>query len=133
MASSASVCGRGWIYGRGDISIGEGTWISPGTVFFTHCDASINIGSQCDIGPSVEFVVGSHSIGTSSRRAADGIARSIAIGSGTWIGAKALILDGVTIGSGCVIAGGSVVSRDIEANCLAAGVPAVIKKRLTNS
>lgn len=130
VAPTVSFCGRGWIYGRGKISIDDGTWISPGAIFYTHCDASIKIGSQCDIGPGVEFVVGSHAIGNSARRAGNGIARPITIGDGTWIGAGVIILDGVTIGKGCVVAAGSLVRHDIEADCLVAGVPAVVKRKL---
>lgn len=37
-------------------------------------------------------------------------------------------MQGVTIGAGCVIAAGSVVTKDIPENCLVAGVPATIKK-----
>jgi len=132
LPSSVSICGRGWIYGRGKISIGEETWISTGVLFYSHCNAYVKIGSQCDIGPGVEFVIGSHIIGRSTRRAGKGTANSITIGNGTWIGAKAIILDGVTIGSGCVIAAGSIVCHNIDNNCLAAGVPATVKRKLVD-
>ncbi len=46
-----------------------------------------------------------------------------------WIGLNSVILKGVTIGEGSVIAAGSVVNRDIPSHTLAAGVPAVIKRR----
>ena len=47
-----------------------------------------------------------------------------------WIGAGAMILDGVRIGRGCVIAAGAVVTRDMPAYSVVAGVPArVIKSR----
>lgn len=52
----------------------------------------------------------------------------IKIGSNCWIGAKVTILDGVTIGSGCVIAAGSVVNKNIPDNSVIAGVPAKIIK-----
>ncbi len=39
--SSASICGRGWIYGRGNLTIGEGSWLSPGVIFYTHLDDEI--------------------------------------------------------------------------------------------
>ena len=125
-----SVCGRGWIYGRGVLELGEGTWVSPGATFYTHCDAPIVIGARCDVGPGVEFITGSHTIGDSSRRAGAGTASPIKIGSGCWIGAGARILGGVTIGDGAVIGAGAVVIQDIPENTLAVGVPAVAKKRL---
>lgn len=50
----------------------------------------------------------------------------IRIGNHVWIGARAMILKGVTIGDGAIIAAGAVVTRDIPANSIAAGVPAKI-------
>ncbi len=55
----------------------------------------------------------------------------ISIGNHVWIGTNATILKGVTIGDGAIIAAGSVVTKDIPAGCLAAGVPAkVIKENM---
>ena len=52
------------------------------------------------------------------------------IGNDVWIGSKCLIKGGVTIGDGCVIGAGAVVTKDISPYSVAAGVPAkVIKKR----
>lgn len=50
--------------------------------------------------------------------------KGIRVGQNCWIGAKVTILDGVTIGDGCVIAAGSIVTKDFEANSVIAGVPA---------
>lgn len=125
-----SFCGHGFIYGRGIVRIQSGTWISPGLILRTHIDAPITIGSNCDIGPNVDLVTGSHCIGTSHRRAGEGTALPITIGDGCWIGAHSLILGGVRIGSGCVVAAGSVVTRDVPDNMLVAGVPARIKRKL---
>jgi maltose O-acetyltransferase len=130
VGKNSSFCGRSWIYGRGKLSIGDGTWISPGAVIFTHIDAEILIGNCCDIGPGVEFITGGHLIGPSNRRAGVGCAKSIVVGNGVWIGAKSIILGGVTIGSGSIIAAGSLVRSDIPENSLVAGVPGVIKRTL---
>lgn len=124
------MCGRGWIYGRGQLCIGSDTWLSPGVIFHTHLDAPIVVGSNCDIGPTVELITGGHIIGTASRRAGTGTAKPIVINDGCWIGAGSRILGGVNIGSGSVVAAGSVVVRDVPANVLVAGVPAVVKKDL---
>jgi acetyltransferase-like isoleucine patch superfamily enzyme len=54
------------------------------------------------------------------------------IGSNVWIGARAIVLKGVTIGDGAVIAAGSVVTDDVPAGSLAAGVPArVVRTRIS--
>ncbi len=53
----------------------------------------------------------------------------ITIGDGSWIGANAVITAGVTVGQYCVIAAGSVVTKDVPDYSIAAGSPAkVIKK-----
>lgn len=54
--------------------------------------------------------------------------KGIIIGSNCWIGSKVTILDGVSIGEGCVIAAGSVVNKDLPAYSVAGGVPAKILK-----
>lgn len=54
----------------------------------------------------------------------------ITIGDDTWLGGNVTICPGVTIGSRCIIAAGSVVVKDIPDDCMAAGNPAVVKKRL---
>jgi len=130
IGKNVSMCGRGWVYGRGQLKIGSDTWLSPGVVFHTHLDAPIILGSNCDVGPSVEFITGSHSIGTASRRAGEGTASEIVINDGCWLGAGSRILGGVHIGSGSVVAAGSVVINDVPENVLVAGIPAVVKKAL---
>jgi maltose O-acetyltransferase len=130
MHPDVNFCGRGWIYGRGRLIIGEGTWLSPGVIFHTHQEADIKIGSRCDLGHGVEFIVGSHEPGSQERRAGKGTARPIKVGDGCWLGAKSIILGGVTIGEGAIVAAGAVVIRDVPANTLVAGVPAVVKRQL---
>lgn len=56
----------------------------------------------------------------------------IVIGNKVWIGTNVTVLKGVKIGDGCVIAAGSLVTKAVPANCLAAGVPAkVIKENVS--
>jgi len=54
--------------------------------------------------------------------------KGIVIGKNCWIGSKVTILDGVTIGQGCIIAAGSVVTKSFSANSIIGGVPAKILK-----
>ena len=54
------------------------------------------------------------------------IAKEINIGDHVWVGNRAIILKGVTIGNGAVIAAGAIVTKDVPEKCLAAGVPAKV-------
>ncbi len=130
LQNNVSFCGHGFIYGRGSVFINTNTWISPGLVLRTHVDAPISIGSNCDIGPNVEIITGTHLIGPSYRRAGPGIANPVEISNGCWIGARVLILGGVTIGAGSIVAAGAVVVKDVPDNVLVAGIPARIIKQL---
>lgn len=58
------------------------------------------------------------------------IHEEVHIGDNCWIGAGAIILPGVTIGNGSVVAAGAVVNKDVPDNVMVAGVPAVVKKHL---
>lgn len=50
------------------------------------------------------------------------------IGSDVWIGYGSIILSGVTIGDSAVVAAGSLVTRDVDANCIVAGSPATVRR-----
>ncbi|CAN1550895.1 WbbJ Acetyltransferase (isoleucine patch superfamily) [Burkholderiaceae bacterium] len=130
LGNNVKYCGRAWIYGRGQLIIGDDTWLSPATNIYTHTDVTIRIGVRCDIGPGVELIPGSHVVGTSSRRSGTGTAKPITIGDGCWIGAHSLILGGVIIGDGCIVAAGAVVTKSMPPNSLVAGVPAKVKQAL---
>jgi len=53
----------------------------------------------------------------------------VRIGDGTWIGQRAIILPGVSVGKHCIIVAGSVCTKDIPDYSMAAGVPAKVIKR----
>jgi chloramphenicol O-acetyltransferase type B len=55
------------------------------------------------------------------------------VGNDVWIGANAIVLDGVTVGDGAIVAAGAIVAKDVPAYAVVAGVPArVIKYRFTD-
>jgi len=121
------------VLGRGSVSIGRETWVGPGVVFYSHPDAPITIGDRCDLAPEVCLMTGSHDIGSHERRAGTGWAKPIVIANGCWVGARAMILGGVTIGEGTVIAAGAVVTSAVPPGCLAGGVPAKLIRSLEDS
>lgn len=58
------------------------------------------------------------------------VTRPINIGNNVWIGANAIIIKGVTISDNAIIAAGSIVTKDVPANCIVAGNPAVVVKKV---
>lgn len=85
----------------------------------------IHIGSNVMIAMNVTLASSSHEVSKNpSRRAGQGYSKPIMVEDGVWIGAGVIILPGITVGKGSIIAAGSVVTKDIEKNCLYAGVPA---------
>lgn len=59
-------------------------------------------------------------------------AAPVRIGEGAWIGFNAIILKGVSIGDGSIVAAGSVVTRDVPASSVAAGNPAIVIRSLAS-
>lgn len=90
----------------------------------------MTIGSHAFIGPNVSIYTACHPLDAAERNTGDEWALPVTIGDSVWIGGSATILPGVTIGDNVVIGAGSVVTRDIPSNCVAAGNPARVIKQL---
>lgn len=100
-------------------SLGEGAWV--------YCLDNITIGKNCCIGEDVRLLSGSHDV---SSPHFDLVTKPIMIHDNVWIATGAIILPGVTIGEGAVVAAGAVVTKDVEAWTVVGGNPAkAIKER----
>lgn len=103
------------------IAIDDDTGINKGAVIRSM--TSIAIGKRCAIGWDVIIV------DTDFHQFMDRpITLPVVIGDDVWIGARSMIMKGVTVGSGAVIAAGSVVSRDVPPGALVAGSPAQVMR-----
>lgn len=111
------------------ISIGRNT--SIGFYSMIYSSESIVIGSDCMIGPFVFIVDSNHGVSKQKKmNQQKNSTKPIVIKDDVWIGTKSIILQGVTIGEGAVIAAGSVVTKDVKAYKVVAGNPAkIIKER----
>lgn len=90
----------------------------------------IEIGDSAGLGPEAMLITGRHEIGPIERREGPLSPAPITICDGAWIGARALILPGVTVGTGAIVAAGAVVTRDVPPNTVAAGIPAKVIREI---
>jgi len=121
-------------YGR---DLGEGLVIGDrsniGAYSYVGCSGLISIGNDVMISPRVSLYAENHNFADAGRPMRDqGITRTpIVIEDDCWIASGAIILAGVTVGRGSVVAAGSVVTHDIPPYSVAAGAPArVLRSRL---
>lgn len=113
-------------YGN-NIVLGKNVFINSNCYFMD--GAKITVGDNVFIGPSCGFYTANHPLDYQTRNQGIEQALPILIGNNVWLGGNVIVLPGVKIGDGCVIGAGSVVTKDIEANSIATGVPCnVIKK-----
>lgn len=104
------------------LSIGDNSYLNGANI---DCTQQISIGKDCAIANGVQI------LDNNWHKLSGGAAHQqpISIGNHVWIATNAIILPGVHIGDGCVIAAGAVVTHDVPDKCLVAGVPArVIRK-----
>lgn len=113
-----------------NVAIGDDTWIGMDTCIIATSTAEVRIGANCDIAPGCLLVVGTHEVGPSQRRAGKGKCLPICIEDGVWIGSRSVILGGVRVGAGAIIAAGAVVIKEVPSDTVVGGVPAKTIKEL---
>jgi maltose O-acetyltransferase len=127
---------------------GEGLWLQPpfycdyGTnmklgekVFFNfNCVVldvmQVKIGSRTMFGPAVQIYTATHPIDHKERASGLEFAKPVTIGEDVWIGGAAVICPGVTIGDRSIIGAGSVVTKDIPSDVIAAGNPCKVIRKI---
>lgn len=124
-ASPTAVIAPGVFLGSNNLTIGEHGFVNYGC--FLDGAAPIYLGKYVRVGPRVSLLTGSHKYSnTRIRRGPDSMPLNepIIIQDGAWIGLGSIIMPGVTISTGCIIAAGAVVLKSTEPNGLYAGNPA---------
>lgn len=121
-----------WIAGhaivRGDVEIGANSTVNP----YACLSGKIRMGNGVRIASHVSIVGFNHGTATDAPIHTQPVTTvGITIGNDVWIGANAVILDGVSIGEGTIVAAGAVVTRDVAPMSIVGGVPAkVIRSRV---
>jgi maltose O-acetyltransferase len=110
-----------------NIYCGKRVYFNVNCVVLDVC--KIEIGDHVLFGPNVHIYTATHPIDAEARRK-QSIGKPVRIGSDCWIGGNAIILPGVTIGNGTIVAAGAIVTKNLPENVMAAGSPARIIKKL---
>ena len=113
-----------WFYGPGQVrrtgvSIGANSRINRDCMIDVR--GGVTIGDNVSISPQVAISTAAHSAVDPAFRVE---IRPVVIEDNVWIGMRAMILGGVTLGRGCVVAAGAVVTKDVPPLTIVAGVPA---------
>jgi len=104
------------------LTIGKGTYLNRDTVVV--CHESVEIGANCKISYQVVIMdTDEHLVPGTDRMTAP-----VRIEDAVWLGARVIVLKGVTIGKGAIVGAGSIVTRDIPPGAIAVGQPARVSR-----
>jgi putative colanic acid biosynthesis acetyltransferase WcaF len=101
------------------LAVGDHCWIGQG-VWIDNLD-NVRLGSHVCISQQAYVCTGSHDY---HRPTFDLITRPVLVRDGAWIGARAMVLGGVTIEANAIVAAGSIVTKDVPPAAMVAGQPA---------
>tara|TARA_R110001592_G_scaffold63566_2_gene194751 strand:+ start:3897 stop:4412 length:516 start_codon:yes stop_codon:yes gene_type:complete len=119
-----------WIFTGRNFRVGDDVDFAKGVLVTT--DGGVSIGARVLIGYGTQILSSNHSVPRLPGRIFDAGHKKapVIIGADVWIGANCIILPGITIGEGAIVAAGSVVTKNVTAFTYVAGVPAkTIKNR----
>jgi len=105
------------------LSIGKNCTIDEDCVF--DLEEAITIGDRVAIGPGAMILTSTHELGTREHRAGPITKSPVRVGDGALLGARSIILPGVTVGAGAVVNPGAVVNKDVLPHTRVGGAPAV--------
>ncbi len=111
------------------VSIGDGTYINHNLTLVD--DYKVTIGKRCLFAPNVTITTTGHPV-HKDLRGLGMYSFPVEIKDDVWLGCNVVIHPGVTIGEGSVIGSGSVVTHDIPAGVVAAGVPCKVIREITD-
>lgn len=125
--SSGFLEGYSYIEARGHesiVSFGERTHLNNCVTIVSE-GPGITIGRRCVIGPEVHIYDSDfHALAAAERESTPPNTAAVTIGDEVFIGSRAIVLKGVTLGDGSVVGAGAVVASDVPANTIVAGNPA---------
>ncbi|MEK3823221.1 sugar O-acetyltransferase [Paenibacillus sp. FSL K6-1558] len=119
-----------------NIHVDYGYNIHVGNHFYANFNCTIldvcevRIGENCLLGPDVHIYTATHPLNPHERSTGAEFGKPVTIGNNVWIGGRAIINPGVSIGDNVVIASGAVVTKDVQGNMIVGGNPARVIKEI---
>ena len=114
-----------------NIEIGENFYANHGLIILD--PGKVTFGNNVFIGPNCGFYTPQHPIDSESRIQGFEYAFPIKVGNNVWFGGNVVVLPGVTIGDNSIIGAGSIVTKNIPTNVIAAGNPCKIIREITEA
>lgn len=111
-----------------NICLGENFYMNVNCIILD--EAKVSFGDNVFIAPGCGFYTAGHPFDVEQRNAGLEYAKPISVGNNVWIGGNVTVVSGVNIGDNCVIGAGSVVTKDIPDNSLAAGNPCKVIRKI---
>lgn len=120
-----------WVFTGKNLVLGDDVDLATGVLITT--DGGVSIGDRTLVGYGTKILSSNHNVPMLPDRIFNSghTKAPVVIGQDVWLGANCIILPGVTIGEGAIVAAGSVVTKNVPANVFVGGVPAkIIKERV---
>ncbi|ASN03560.1 maltose acetyltransferase domain-containing protein [Virgibacillus necropolis] len=111
-----------------NIHVGENFYANFDCVILDVCE--VRIGDNCAMAPGVHIYTATHPIDPYERIKGPEYGKPVTIGDNVWIGGRAVINPGVTVGNNVVVAAGAIVTKDVPDNVVVGGNPAKVIKHI---
>lgn len=121
---------------RAPVRCDYGYNVHVGDDFFANYDCTfldvcrIEFGDDCMLGPGVDVYTATHPLDAERRNSGLEYGKPVTVGDSVWIGGRAVLNPGVTVGDRAVVAAGAVVTEDVPADVVVQGNPATVVKEL---
>jgi len=111
-----------------NVHVGDGFFANFDCVFLDVC--RVDIGRNCQLGPGVHIYTATHPLDPVERARGAEYGDPVTVENNVWIGGRAVLNPGVTVGEGSVVGSGAVVTDDVPAGVVVQGNPATVVKEL---
>lgn len=130
MGTGSQICGGVLIAGAQNVSFGDRVSVNDRVIIQSCEGAEVTVGNHVTLSYGVQLITGGLIIGDDGAVHGHHEAKPITLADSAWIGAGAIILPGITVGRGAIVAAGSVVTQDVEPFTLVGGAPAKLIRRI---